>query len=289
MWLQVAPNETVLVLDYRGMPYLRFSPAGVQVNLRSTMYYLNQIPAAEVVPPGLTATTPPRWQAVSSGHSYSWHDGRLHALATTALAPGTTFVGNWSVPLRVNGQRAAVSGGLRYAPNPSLVWFWPIVVAIACVLAALRVGRAELDLRLARALAAGALVALTVAAAGQQLHGRPFVSVGQYIELVLILAFVAWGTARVVRRRDGWFGYFLIAVAAIWEGATLVGVLTHGFVLVALPGFLARAAVTACLAAGGGLLPVIVRLAERPDPTREPVAAGAAPDWDDEASWDWEG
>src|SRR5690242_20478773 len=36
MWLRVPPNETVVVLDYRGAPYLRFSPAGVAVNHNST-------------------------------------------------------------------------------------------------------------------------------------------------------------------------------------------------------------------------------------------------------------
>src|SRR5215467_10471043 len=40
MWLQVSPRQTVIVLDYRGAPYLRFSPSGVQVNHNSSMYYL---------------------------------------------------------------------------------------------------------------------------------------------------------------------------------------------------------------------------------------------------------
>jgi hypothetical protein len=45
MWLRVGPGETVVVLDYRGAPYLRFSRAGVEVNHNSTMYYTNQSPA----------------------------------------------------------------------------------------------------------------------------------------------------------------------------------------------------------------------------------------------------
>ena len=36
---------TVVVLDYRGAPYLRFSRSGVDVNQASSMYYLNQTPA----------------------------------------------------------------------------------------------------------------------------------------------------------------------------------------------------------------------------------------------------
>ena len=46
MWLQAPPNRTVIVLDYRGAPYVRFSPAGVDVNHNSSMYYLNQTPVA---------------------------------------------------------------------------------------------------------------------------------------------------------------------------------------------------------------------------------------------------
>jgi hypothetical protein len=32
MWLDVAPAQTVVVHDYRGAPYLRFSKRGVEVN-----------------------------------------------------------------------------------------------------------------------------------------------------------------------------------------------------------------------------------------------------------------
>ncbi len=50
MWLQVPRDQTVVVLDYRGAPYVRFSPAGVDVNHNSSMYYLNQTPVA-LTPP----------------------------------------------------------------------------------------------------------------------------------------------------------------------------------------------------------------------------------------------
>lgn len=262
LWLRVDPRRVVVVLDYRGAPYLRFSPAGVQVNENSAMYYLNQVPA-QTPPAGLGSGTPPRWAPVTSGHEYEWHDGRLHALATTALAPGATYAGRWTVPLRLAGGNSIVAGALYYAPNPSLVWFWPIVVAVACVLAALRVRRTTLDQRLARALALGALIAFAVAGAGQQLHGRPSVSAGQLIVLAIVAAFTAWGLVRLVRRRHGWFTFFAVSVAALWEGVSLLGVLLHGFVLMALPAFVARAAVVTLLATGIGLLPLVFRMAER--------------------------
>jgi hypothetical protein len=274
MWLRAVPSRTIVVQDYQGAPYLRFSAGGVQVNQNSAMYYLNQVPA-QTPPLNLGPRTQPRWHQVSSGHSYGWHDGRLHALAAVALAPGATDIGQWRIPLQVDGAPAAIGGGLYYAPSPSIVWFWPILVTLACVLAALRLRRPELDERVARGLAALALAAFTVAAVGQQLHGRPTVSIGQEIILVAALAFVAWGVRRLVLRRHGWFTFFLIAAVAIWEGGSLISVLLDGYVLLALPAFVARAAVVACISCGLGLLPIVFTMAERP--TRRPSRATATP------------
>ncbi|MFZ0041782.1 MAG: hypothetical protein WAK93_10780 [Solirubrobacteraceae bacterium] len=273
LWLQVAPGQTVLVLDYRGAPYLRFSARGVQVNESSSMYYLNQVPP-QIPPTTLGPVTAPQWHQVSGGNSYSWHDGRLHALALTVLAPGATYAGTWRIPLRVDGAATAISGGLFHAPDPPIVWFWPIVVVLACVPAAMRLRRSELDERIARALAVVALVAFAVVGAGQQLHGRPNVSVGQLLLLALVVVFTGWGLQRIVRRQHGWFTFFVIAAATLWEGASTIAVLLDGFVLIALPAFVARLAVVACLAAGIGLLPLIFAMAERPERRRSSARSG---------------
>jgi hypothetical protein len=291
MWLEVAPRRTVVVLDYTGAPYLRFSPNGVQVNQNSAMYYLNQVPP-QTPPTRLGPRTPVHWSRVSSGHQYGWHDGRLHALASVAVAPGATYAGRWTIPLRVDGAAATIAGGLYHAGGPSLVWFWPILVMVACVFAAVRVGRPELDLRLARGLGLIALIAFLVVGAGQQLHGRPTVSAGQLIVLAALVAFGVWALRRLALGRHGWFTFFLIAVAAIWEGASSITVLLDGYVLLALPAFLARVAVLACLAAGIGLLPLIFRMAERPvrgSRSREPRSEqdeAEELDWEDEHAWD---
>jgi hypothetical protein len=278
MWMTVSPRTTVTVLDYRGAPYLRFDRRGVFVNQASAMWYLNQVPA-QTPPLGLTARTPPRWRHASSGHSYEWHDGRLHALASTARAPGATFIGHWTVPLRVGGVPSAITGGLYYAPDPSPVWFWPIVVVAACVVAAVRLRRPSLDQRLSRGLGTVTLTAFLIAALARQLHGRPGISAGQLIVLALEFAFAGWAAVRMARG-GGWFVLFLIAAAAIWEGATLVGTLLYGFVLLALPALPARLVVVACLAGGVGLLPVVFALAERPQARRrvpDPVPESLEP------------
>ncbi len=270
MWLSVPARETVLVLDYIGAPYLRFSATGVQVNENSSMYYLNQTPVAATPPSDLRRTTPPSWHSVSDAHAYEWHDGRLQALASVAVAPGTRYLGRWRIPLVVNGQAAALAGGLWHADAPTLVWFWPIVVLLACVAAALRVRRESLDGLVAKALGIAASVALAVAAAGQSLHGRPNVSVLQIIELAVVLAFATWAIRRVGLERPGYFTFFLVAFVALWEGAKLIPALTHPYVLIALPAVIARAACVLCLATGVALLLFVFRLADRAEP------AGAA-------------
>ncbi|MCL2770595.1 MAG: hypothetical protein FWD42_10905 [Solirubrobacterales bacterium] len=264
MWLRVPPAETVTVLDYRGAPYLRFSRAGVLVNRNSVMYYLNQTPFAQTPPSNIGPRTAPAWEEGSGAHEYSWHDGRLAALVTVARAPGATFVGRWSIPLVVDGRAHAISGGLWHAQSPSIVWFWPIVVLISCVLALWRVRRPALDRRAARLLGIVSLAATTLAALAQGLHGRPTVAVPQLIELALILIFVAWALSRVLRGRAGHFTYFLIAFAAMWQGLEMIPTLFDGFVLAAVPAILARSASVVCIGAGAGLLLIAMRLGLEP-------------------------
>jgi hypothetical protein len=262
MWLRVSPSRSVVVvLDYRGAPYLRFSPAGVAVNRNSGMYYLNQTPVAQTPPAGLTRNAPPDWRPVTGAHQYAWHDGRLHALAAVALSPGAAYVGRWTIPLRVDGRPGAISGGLWHRGAPSLVWFWPMIVLLLCLPAAWRVRRPSLDALVARALAGAVLMAIAVASLGRNLHGRPAVSAFGVVELGVILALVGWALVRVLRHRAGFLTYFAIAFVAVWEGITLLAALFHGYVLMALPAFLARTATVACLGGGAGLVLVAFRLA----------------------------
>lgn len=280
LWLRVQPNTTAVVLDYRGGPYLRFSPSGVAVNVNSVMYYLNLTPV-ETPPARVSPAIAPKWQQVSSGHEYSWHDGRLQGLASIALSPGTTYVGRWAIPVMIDGQLSSIFGGLFFAPNPSIVWFWPILVLLMCTLAAWRVRRSALDARVVVVLAVAALTGIAIAGVGRDLHGRPTVSVFQLITFAAILTFVAWGLRRVLLRRLGYFSVFVISAVAIWEGIQLVPTLLHGFVLAAVPAFLARAAAVVCLGCGAGLLVFVFRLADQRE--LDPSERG---DFDDEDDFD---
>ena len=274
MWLRLDSTKSVVVLDYRGAPYLRFLPSGVDVNTNSALYYLNQ--PTPLRPPGnLTPSTPPRWERASFGQEYSWHDGRLHALAAVALTPGQRFVGRWSIPLLIGGRRTAIEGVLWHAGDPSIVWFWPILVLLVCLVAIGRIGSRAVDKVVAYALALTALASIAVLTLGHELYGEPFVSVGQMIFLAIVLAFVAALLAVVLLRGPDPVSLIVILVAALWDGLEFLPTLLHGFVLMAVPTFLARAATVACLATGAGMVVLLFgfrfadlpeQFGERPEP-----------------------
>jgi hypothetical protein len=257
LWLQVSPGVVAVVLGLRGEPYLRFSSRGVDVNTRSATYYLNRARPV-IVPPGLTRSAPPDWKRITPGRSTSWHEDRLHALALAAHPSGNSFVGRWLVPLVVDGRRTAITGGLRHATRPSLLWFWPLLLVLACVPALLRLRDAGLDGVATVGLAGLALATATAARLGRELYGRPTVSTWQ-----LVLAggscLVAVALLVLVLRRD-WRSVAAgaIGIVAVYQGLALLGVLRNGFVLAAIPAWVERTSAGASLASGAALLVVVI-------------------------------
>jgi len=263
LWMQGPPTARVTVLDFAGAPWVRFSSAGVAINRNSEEYYLSQIPVPAVVPTGLTAKTPPRWVKVSSGHSYDWREGRLHALATVALAPGQSYVGRWRIPVAVNGHVETISGGIWHRGAPSVIWFWPVLVLLACALAAWRVRSAELDRGVSRAIALLLLLLVAVGMGGKYLHGSPDVTAGNVLLLLVTLAVLCAIAGRLLGGRSGGPLLLLTAVIALWAGLTLLPVLTHGYALVALPLFLVRVIAAALLGGALSLSLFAVRMLDR--------------------------
>lgn len=262
LWLRTRPGADVEILDYLGAPYLRFSHNGVYVNKNSEMYYLNHVTPLPI-PSGLTRNTPPKWLRISAGHEYEWHDGRIGGLTDTAVAPGVTYVGKWMIAVVVNGQQETISGGLWHSGAPSIVWFWPIVVILACLLAAWRLRRSELDATILRALALVGALAAAIGDAGKELHGRPFVGTGQLVLLALVLAFLAGAVVRVLRGRHGLILLFAIWFVALLVGAELLPILLEPFVLMSLPAFVARVMAVLCLGCAAGMLLFLVRFPSR--------------------------
>jgi hypothetical protein len=265
LWVRVPATARVTVLDFRGTPWVRFTPSGVAINRNSEEYYLSQIPVPAVVPTPLTRGTPPppHWIHVSSGHAYQWREGRLHALATIALAPGQSYIGQWRIPVSVNGRSGVISGKIWHRGPPSIVWFWPVLVLLGCALAAWRVRSAGLDLRLSRALALLLLVLVAVGMGGKYLHGSPNVSAGNVVLLLVTLAVLGAVAGRLLGGRSGGPLLLVTAVIALWAGLTLLPVLTHGYALVALPLFLVRVIAAALLGGALSLALFGVRMLDR--------------------------
>jgi hypothetical protein len=274
LWLRVRTPHIVLVLDYQGVPYLRFSSRGTEVNERSAMYFLNQTPP--LVPPAtLRRAERPHWHRVSRGESYEWHDGRLHALAAALAAPGARTLGRWRIPLRIDGRPAVIVGVLDRAPPPSLAWLWPAAVVLIGVPALWRLHDPALQRRVVGALAWLTIVAAGVLAVGEGLHGRPGLSTSRLAVLGLELAVIAWAGAWLARRRGGPWALAAITVLALYRGLAGIAVLFRGYVLLALPTGLARGAVAACLAGGAGLaLLILLELDARTSPARTRVRTG---------------
>ncbi len=274
LWLRASPDVTAYVLGFAGEPYLRFSPGGVAVNEHSPAYYLNRA-RPRMPPAGLTPATPPLWKTFSHGHTYSWHEDRLHALAAVARSPGSSFVGRWAIPVLVGGTMTRISGTLWHANDPSLLWFWPVVVLLACIAALLRLRDPRLDTIAAAALAAVALGAATLGRLGRELVGRPTVSGWQLVVVALTCAVAASLAPLYLRREWRAVAGGVIAVLAIYQGAALAGTLLHGFVLSVLPAWLERAAAITSLAAGAGLLVIV--LAGGGEARHEAARPAAAP------------
>lgn len=263
LWVRVPARADVTILDFRGAPWVRFTPRGVAVNHNSQEYYLSQVPVPAVPPAGLKRTTPPHWISVSSGHTYEWREGRLHALATIALAPREHYVGSWRIPVVVNGRAGAIIGAMWHQGAPSAVWFWPIVVLLVCALAAWRLRSPDLDRHLSLRLALLLLLLALVGMGSKYLHGSPNVTLGNLVLLLITIAVFGAVASRLLAGRFGGPLLLVTAVIALWAGLTLLPVLTHGYALVVLPIFLARVIAVALLGGALSLALFAVRMLDR--------------------------
>jgi len=254
LWLHVPPTTTLVVLGLAGEPYLRFSARGVEINKHSPTTYLNRAqPAA--VPATANPREPPLWQRIQTGRSYRWHEDRLHALAFTARRPTSRYLGRWLIPLRINGRPARIAGGLWYTPPPTRLWFWPIPVALVCLVGLLRLRRPRLDAIMIAILTLTELAAIIATHALRDLHGRPTVPASQLAWLAASSAVALVLVLLILRPR--WRAVAILAIAgyALAEGLTLLPTLYKGHTIGAFPPPLERlTALTALTASAGALL-----------------------------------
>jgi len=267
--VRVDPKTELTVLGDLGEPFLRFDSSGVWVNRGSPT-----AAGAKLTPPSTESAT--SWALRTHGHSVRWHDHRLAPPRTAR----TGVAGSWSIPIVLDGQRAAFAGTYVRMPRPHS-WLWlglALGLGLAVGIAAWRLPQARPALLVACGVlaAAGALVASASFATADVLGAR-----SQWIEfglVVALLAVAAYGVASGRRALPVWVAVGMgIACAALDLGA--LGVLWHGYVITSLPSAVTRLAVLLAVVAGtaAGLLGISVDAGRVRARSRGAVVRGRAP------------
>jgi len=130
------------------------------------------------------------------------------------------------------------------------------------VVAAWRIKRPELDAQLARGLGFGLLVALpSQRPPASSTAGRP-----SRAARVAVLARDPARGARcvqcIVAGRGGYLWLLGIAFVSLWAGLTMLPTILHGYVLLAVPAFLARTVTVVLLGGALSLILMAVRVLE---------------------------
>jgi hypothetical protein len=252
LWLAAPASLAVAVRGTLGEPLLRFDRAGVWLNLRSPTAQADGIDRL-ALRPSANPAAPPLWHRVSDGHTYTWHEHRLHLLEPLARGRSSAGpIGPWAVPIVAGARRFSLGGVLDYRP-PGATWAWLVLTAALSTAASAAATRSAAVL-VGLALAATALVwAMRI---GRELYGRPLVGWAGYLGIAvtsLVGAALVYG---LLHRDEGIriLTSFLVGFGALYEGLTMLPVLTHAIALNALPSPLARAVEALILVTGIGTL-----------------------------------
>jgi hypothetical protein len=250
--LAVAPAKTVIVRGYAGEDFLRFSPAGVSVNLKSPTAVADKlVPEGSVLT--FRASSPPRWQLLTDGHRLAWHDHRLGPQGAAQSEAG--LVGSWSIPIVIDGTPTTIEGGVWRAAKPSLLpWLAVWMLALCAAAAVLRMSGNRLRrvlVSIATPVASGTvlLVAIGFTASSARAGWTRWAELAFPAALAVAAAAIAF-----VPTRQRMAAAACVAGFAIAAGLQNLPVFAHGYVISALPGSTVRAAVAAALAAGAFVL-----------------------------------
>ncbi|MGH3985587.1 MAG: hypothetical protein ACRDST_23625 [Pseudonocardiaceae bacterium] len=133
-WVRVTNQGAaeIVIVGYRGEPFLRLSSNRVEVNqLSSTAAETGQIPGAPV---SADPSAEPRWAQLRDGDGATWTDNRIDPQAQgDAQRQPEQASGSWELPLVVDGRQVTVLGTSERVPPPSP---WPWLVALGLLAAA---------------------------------------------------------------------------------------------------------------------------------------------------------
>jgi len=297
-------GQEVVVLGYKGEPYLRVGPEGVFQNKLSPATYINKTRKGTAPPDSAqnAKVGDTDWEKISSAPVARWHDHRIHWMqpnppSFVQTSPGRRHViamgendPEWLVTMRQGPQTISVKGDLVWEPGPSaLPWYGLVVVLLALVVA---IGR-RADWARGLAAVTAVLVAVDVfhavglglANAGG-LGYRLTKAVTQSPWAVLGWAGGVLAIVWLLRRRSDGLSAAALAglVVALLGGVSDASALSHSEVPFGFGAGLARLAVAASMGLGFGLaLVAALRLAgvgvpaaTVPSTAREEAAAPAS-------------
>jgi hypothetical protein len=149
-WIEVSTNgPQLVVLGYFGEPYLRVTPAQVEVNALAPTAELNGGLVGALGPADVdNVHRDPQWRAQSAGPTVRWHDLRTHWVdasrpADVAADPRHGHViDNWQVVITAAGTAYTVAGTLRWTPvkptiPPALLAFFAVDTVVLVAVGAL--------------------------------------------------------------------------------------------------------------------------------------------------------
>lgn len=206
--LTVEPGHEVLVVGYRGEPYLRFEADGtVLENRASVSYWLNQDrystdPPAEFADPDVEHE--PVWEVVASGGSYAWHDHRSHwmnSVRPPGKGPGDVILED-IVPLLVDGSEVDVTVRSTWADAPSSVPWIAAAVVVAVSAGVLARRSTTRGTATSAAVVAGAGVAAAAVGVAAHRSVPPETGPSPLLWLLPVVAVVAATIAAVLWRRS---------------------------------------------------------------------------------------
>lgn len=272
--LGVTGSTQVIVLGYSDEPYLRIDRRGVFENRNSRAVVINRSRIMTSVPIPIRRG-PPRWSKVSSDPIARWHDHRVHwmggapPVGVSRDPSHAQVIDEWSIPLVVDGDAAAITGELRWQPPPRAWIWWTAAAALgSIVLVGLRTGWQPAVL----------MVGLVVMGGSEALHlwgSWPFTRGGPADHLAdaipTLAAIAACGGAAVWLRTRGAAAAapgILVAGLFVLIGGGLADLptLSHSWIPSRLDPVLARATVTVALGLGTAMA-IFGALHLRPPPS----------------------
>lgn len=261
-------STEVTVLGYESEPYLRIGPNGVFENLHSQATYINRTRQGGTVPVGVdtSPTATPDWKKISDGHSWRWHDHRIHWMGgqpppqVTAAPDKFQELSRQNVVLDRNGERVAISVELDWVPGPSgLPWAAPLAVLFAVgVIGAVSPKRWRLLAVLIGVLVVSDMahsIGFEIPRPGGNLTKTAQFFTGSFVSIAVWIAAIPTMIALTRRRIEALYGVVFVALlVALIGGATDLSALWKSQLPDVGPPWLTRVEVVIALGLGGGIV-----------------------------------